>query len=243
MAAALVLPLVHHVTASVSVPKTATIKFVIDIAKGRRAVSPLIYGINADKSVGSAAAFNAELTEARPGLIRLGGNRWTAYNWENNDSNAGSDYEYENDDYLTASSRPAAAVVPTVKAAEAEGATALVTIPIAGYVSADRNPPGPVQNSGADYLSKRFRIDEPIDPSPLTLTPDKKDKYVYQDQFVYVLTTRSRTSPSCSPSTTSRTSGTRRIQRSTAGRRPTPSCCRRTSSTPLPSRASARTRW
>jgi hypothetical protein len=187
MAAALVLPLVHHVTASVSVPKTATIKFVIDIAKGRRAVSPLIYGINADKSVGSAAAFNAELTEARPGLIRLGGNRWTAYNWENNDSNAGSDYEYENDDYLTASSRPAAAVVPTVKAAEAEGATALVTIPIAGYVSADRNPPGPVQNSGADYLSKRFRIDEPIDPSPLTLTPDKKDKYVYQDQFVYVL--------------------------------------------------------
>ncbi|MGO9559036.1 MAG: glycoside hydrolase family 44 protein [Acidimicrobiales bacterium] len=186
LAAALVVPLLGAATAR-SGPKTATVNFVIDTAKGQRAISPLIYGINADKSVGSAAAFNAVMAETRPGLVRTGGNRWTAYNWENNDSNAGSDYEFENDDYLTPSTKPAAAVVPTVKAAEAEGATALVTVPIAGYVSADRNPPGSVENSGPDYLSTRFRIDEPDEPGGPTLTPNLKDKYVYQDQFVYVL--------------------------------------------------------
>ena len=39
-------------------------------------------------------------TGAPPQLTfdRDGGNRWTAYNWETNASNAGSDYLYENDD-------------------------------------------------------------------------------------------------------------------------------------------------
>ena len=34
-------------------------------------------------------------------INRLGGNRWTAYNWENNASNAGSDYNHQSDNYLT----------------------------------------------------------------------------------------------------------------------------------------------
>jgi hypothetical protein len=187
IAAILMVPLLGAATTARSGPKTATVTFVINTSKGLRAISPLIYGVNADKSVGSVSSFNTMVAETRPGLIRMGGNRWTAYNWENNDSNAGSDYEYENDDFLTASTKPAAAVVPTVKAAETEGATALVTVPIAGYVSADRNPPGNVENSGPDYLSTRFRIDEPTEPGGPTLTPNLKDKYVYQDQFVYVL--------------------------------------------------------
>jgi len=63
----------------------------------------------------------------------------------------------------------------------------LITIPIAGYVSADRDPPGPVMNSGRDYLQTRFKIDRPLDPNALTLTPDLSSKYVYQDQFVHFL--------------------------------------------------------
>jgi len=30
-------------------------------------------------------------------LGRLGGNRWTAYNWETNASNAGADFQHQND--------------------------------------------------------------------------------------------------------------------------------------------------
>ena len=55
------------------------------------AISPYIYGTN----------FYSGNTGAPPLLTfdRDGGNRWTAYNWETNASNAGSDYLYENDDY------------------------------------------------------------------------------------------------------------------------------------------------
>jgi hypothetical protein len=117
----------------------------------------------------------------------MGGNRWTAYNWENNDSNAGSDYEYQNDDYLSASTSPGAAVLPTIEAAEKAGIPVLLTIPIAGYVSADRDPPGPVRNSGADYLKTRFKVDEPTGPHPLTTIPNGTLPDVYQDQYVYWL--------------------------------------------------------
>jgi hypothetical protein len=170
---------------SVAAPQGVT--FDINPLEGHLTISPLIYGMNLDETV-SPAQFASAMAEARPGMIRMGGNRWTAYNWENNDSNAGSDYEYENDDFLSASSAPAAAVLPTIRAAEKAGIPVLLTVPIAGYVSADRDPPGPVQNSGPNYLQERFRKDEPTDPAPLTTAPDLKSDYVYQDQFVYFLT-------------------------------------------------------
>jgi len=52
-------------------------------------ISPYIYGIN----------FYSGVTGPPSNLTfdRAGGNRWTAYNWETNASNAGSDYLYEND--------------------------------------------------------------------------------------------------------------------------------------------------
>ncbi|MFZ0172405.1 MAG: glycoside hydrolase family 44 protein [Acidimicrobiales bacterium] len=164
----------------------STVTFVINTAAGHRAISPLIYGINLDKTV-DPSQFAAVMAEARPGMIRMGGNRWTAYNWENNDSNAGSDYEYENDDFLSSSTKPGAAVLATVLAAEKAHIPILLTIPIAGYVSADREPPGPVQDSGPNYLKTRFKIDEPRDPRRLTTTPDTHVDFVYQNQFVYWL--------------------------------------------------------
>jgi hypothetical protein len=164
---------------------TPAVTMTIDVATGHRAISPLIYGINGDKSVDSG--FAADLAETHAGLVRLGGNRWTAYNWVNNASNAGSDYQYENDDYLTPSTVPGAAVLPTVQAAAAAGAAAIVTVPINGYVSADESPPGPVQNSGPNYLQTRFKVEVPTDPNPLTTTPDPNAPQVYENQFVYWL--------------------------------------------------------
>jgi hypothetical protein len=166
---------------------SATVTFDIDTNVRQRAVSPLIYGVNLDKTV-DPAQFAEVMAEARPGMVRMGGDRWTAYNWENNDSNAGSDYEYENDDYLSASTSPGAAVLPTIEAAEKAGIPVLLTIPIAGYVSADRDPPGPVRSSGPDYLKTRFKVDEPTAPGPLTATPNEALPDVYQDQYVYWLT-------------------------------------------------------
>ena len=72
-------------------------------------------------------------------LARLGGNRWTAYNWETNASNAGADYRHQNDDYLGGGDVPGEAVRPHVAAAHAAGASMVVTVPMAGYVSADKS--------------------------------------------------------------------------------------------------------
>jgi hypothetical protein len=164
----------------------AKVTFVINTDVRQLAISPFIYGMNLDKTV-DPAQFAEVMAEARPGLVRMGGNRWTAYNWENNDSNAGSDYEYQNDDYLSASTSPGAAVLPTIEAAEKAGVPVLLTIPVAGYVSADRDPPGSVRSSGPEYLKTRFKVDEPTAPRPLTATPNEALPDVYQDQYVYWL--------------------------------------------------------
>ena len=189
-------------------------RFVIETKLVLGSISPLIYGINADDMPGSN--FSSVVAETKPGLIRLGGNRWTAYNWENNASNAGSDYYFENDDYLSESKAPGAAVEPTVLAAEKAGAAALVTIPIVGYVAGDETG-GDVFNT-PDFLKLKFKMNRPTDPGKLTTRPDLSSDYVYQDQFVYWLKKAAPGPTSCSRSTTSRISGTRRTRRFTPGR-------------------------
>jgi len=62
-------------------------------------ISPWIYGLNFYTGVTGAPS--------RLTVDRAGGNRWTAYNWETNASNAGSDYFYQNDNYLSAWYHPA----------------------------------------------------------------------------------------------------------------------------------------
>src|SRR3954470_14649697 len=114
------------------------VHFAIDATANVRSISRYIYGIN--QSI-AGAWNNATFT-------RSGGNRMTAYNWENNASNAGSDWFFENDNYLSASNTPGAAIAPMLANASARNAGALVTIPMAGYVSADKNGDGDVRYTG-----------------------------------------------------------------------------------------------
>ena len=97
-----------------------------------------IYGTN---------QFNGSTAPVNLGLQRLGGNRWTGYNWETNYSNAGSDYIHNNDLYLTDGQvlPPGGAITPALQAAATQGNALLVTVPMAGYVSADAS--GPVSAS------------------------------------------------------------------------------------------------
>ncbi|HUZ27953.1 MAG TPA: glycoside hydrolase family 44 protein [Solirubrobacteraceae bacterium] len=187
VAAALILAL----TASSGADGSASVTFTIDPSAGRQTISPLIYGINGD-ATSSGSSFSADAPATAPTVVRLGGNRWTAYNWTNGYSNAGADYCYENDNYLDGSASPGGAVQGTVEADTAAGRTTVLTIPITGYVSADanQNPPSPssnvdsgcpqdVRNSGSSYLSTRFA---PMQPSgPVTDVPSGST--VYANQF------------------------------------------------------------
>jgi len=137
-------------------------------------ISPLIYGTAQPDS----------LSQNRYTLLRSGGNRLTAYNWETNASNAGSDYHFQNDGYLSASNTPGDALQSTLMGAKSLGGTALLTIPIVDYVAADKNEDGDVRNSGADYLQTRFKQNRATKGSDLSTTPDPTDDYVNQDEFV-----------------------------------------------------------
>ncbi len=151
------------------------ITFTLDLAGAGTPISPLIYGVN-------SISVDDEQT-ARPSLLRFGGNRWTAYNWETNASNAGTDWFNQNDGYLGESDVPGQSVKDNIDAAFDAGAAALVTMPIQGYVAADKNGGGDV-NQTPDYLNARFRQNLPAKGSALSLTPETNDEAVYQDEFL-----------------------------------------------------------
>jgi fibronectin type 3 domain-containing protein len=143
-------------------------------------ISPWIYGIN----------FYSGVTGAPPQLTfdRAGGNRWTAYNWETNASNAGSDYLYENDDYLSSSTVPAEAVRSFIAGDQANGLASLMTVQLQGLVAGDEN--GPVSVSNPPDLT-RFKqvVDKKstISSAPFTITPPTTDANVYMDEFAWAL--------------------------------------------------------
>ena len=146
-------------------PGPASIRFDIDVSLDQHAISPLIYGLNSNDA--------ATVASTRTTAIRMGGNRWTAYNWENNASNAGSDWCFQNDGLLSASSTPGAAVKPTITQAKNAGATAIVTVPIVDYVAADKNGGCDVRNSGPNYLQTRFKQNKSTKPHRALAHPER----------------------------------------------------------------------
>lgn len=152
----------------------SSVTFTIDTGASRHPISPYVYGANQVSWSGRSRGLK---------LTRLGGNRWTAYNWETNASNAGADYQNQNDNFLGGGEIPGEAVRPYVAAAHAAGASMIVTVPIAGYVSADKSPGGDV-NRTPDYLAARFLESRPAKGRGLAYPPDTGDGVVYQDEFV-----------------------------------------------------------
>jgi hypothetical protein len=178
------------ITSTLSIPyvtsNAANLKFnvSIDTTKDKTPISQLIYGGNWD--------FNdASLTSKR-----LGGNRMTGYNWENNFSNAGSDWQHSSDTYLLSNgnvpkdqwSEPASVITTFHEQNQSQGIPySLVTLQAAGYVSADSK--GTVSEAetapSARWKEVKFNKD-----SALSLTPDTTDDYVYMDELFNFLTNK-----------------------------------------------------
>lgn len=161
------------------VADAADVIFTVQADRDVRPISPLIYGINKMR----------DLARSQRGatLVRMGGNRLSTYNWENNASNAGADYHHQNDGYLVLGvpdgDAPAEAVrVLTGRALKANAAM-MVTIPICGYVAADKDGGGDV-NRTPSYLQARFKRVVARKGAPFSASPDLGDDAVYQDEFV-----------------------------------------------------------
>jgi len=167
-----------EVNASPTAPALPDVTITIDPTK-TKPISPWIYGTN----------FYSGNTTPQPHftLDRAGGNRWTAYNWETNASNAGSDYFYQNDSYLSSSNVPAEAVRSFIAGDQGAGLASLVTFQLQGYVSADES--GPVARPFPNLSRFKQVIEKKStkDATPFTTNPPTTDPYVYMDEFAWAL--------------------------------------------------------
>jgi PKD repeat protein len=165
-----------------SLPKvTSKVVYVrVNTKEDRKPISPYIYGSNQN--------LNAELKSRR-----FGGNRTTGYNWENNFSNAGSDWMHSSDTYLCQDAgvlqdqwnEPGAVVSTFHEKAIAGGSDySLVTLQAAGYVSADGDGTVKEEEIAPSSRWKEVAFEK---GAPFSLTPDTTDDYVYMDEFVNLL--------------------------------------------------------
>lgn len=149
-------------------------------------ISAWIYGTN----------FYSGNTSPQPNFTfdRAGGNRWTAYNWINNGSNAGSDYFYENDNYLCNgscnASVPAEAVRTFIAGDHTAGLASLVTLQLQGYVSVDTTTVQvPMPFPDLTYFRPVVSKKSAASAAPFTVTPPPAttDNNVYMDEFAWTL--------------------------------------------------------
>ncbi len=162
-------------------PTTPTVTITVD-ATNTHTISPWIYGMNFYQN---SAASIRNLT-----INRMGGNRWTAYNWENNASNSGSDWgPYSNDSHLGGGDTPAEAVRGVIGTDRTRGNASIFTVQMQGYVSADKS--GLVTLNYPSHLAARFKqvvFKKPIAAAgAFTTTPSTTDASVYMDEFVWAM--------------------------------------------------------
>lgn len=146
-----------------------------------RKISPYIYGVNTGVDLNAVSAKS----------IRLGGNRMSAYNWENNVSNAGSDYYNTSDMYMIADIPDEFKRVPggpalalSNQACEHNIPYTLLTLQMLGYVTSSKRGRVTEENAAPSeyWVEVKNRKN-----GEFTLEPDKKDGAVYTDEYLNYL--------------------------------------------------------
>ena len=155
-----------------------TVSVVVDTSIRHR-ISPYIYGIN----------FGTQIDDVPTALTldRWGGNRSTAYNWETNASNAGSDYQYQNDN-AGGRKEAGADVAAWIAKDQKIGMASIVTVQMQGLVAGDANGPVSIASPpDKTRFKKVFYEKKVVTNEPFTLAPSISDDYVYMDEFVWAL--------------------------------------------------------
>jgi hypothetical protein len=162
---------------------TFDVYFSVDSAKDKAPISPYIYGTNDDLT-------GTENFTAR----RIGGNRMTTYNWENNASNAGDDWHHSSDNYIPwyygeipwggNMDEPGIGISGFHQKSLNQNAYTLATLQTSGYVAADKN--GNVTEYEKAPSSRWVKV-MPSKNAPFSLIPDLTDNAVYMDEFVNYL--------------------------------------------------------
>jgi len=167
-----------------SKPAVTSADVTITITPGTtHAIWPWIYGIN---------FYGGNNVAPNLTLDRAGGNRWTAYNWENNASNAGSDFHYQSDNFLCNGACnetvPVEAVRTFIAADHTAGLASVITVQLQGLVSADKSGPVSIANP-PDMTRFKTVVDKKssVDATAFTTNPPPTDDNIYMDEFLWVL--------------------------------------------------------
>ena len=168
-------------TASAFADNGGTVDITVDLSGEKKSISPYIFGINEELMGG----------DVMPTAIRAGGNRSSAYNWETNASNAGSDRDNMSDNYFQQTMSQELWDVPGAmsinlkqRCEEKNNAYPMTTLQLAGYVSADMD--GTVSKE-QKAPSDRWDKVELVKGTDLSETPDLNDGTVYMDEYVNYL--------------------------------------------------------
>jgi hypothetical protein len=173
----LVAVVVLTVFSASSVQAAINVTYTVNTDANKTPISKYIYGSNWGN--------NTNYT-----IQRTGGNRCTAYNWENNWSNAGSDWYFENDQMFDPNETPGEGITMAIDKYNSLGQESIITLQLAGYVSAPifamnlNNYPAPSQY----FIPVQFAKGAPFCSPPGN--PNKNDGVVYMDEFVNFLVSR-----------------------------------------------------
>lgn len=185
----------------------AQINFTVYANGVSKYISPYIYGVNSNGSVAatiippgltSDSVCRLNETEANISARRLGGDRMTPYNWENNISTQGSygtASDNENDDYLpylfgvnscTGTNHNSPCIPNLINKRFLEGslmtnAYSLLTLPMIGYVANNITAPNPAATAPSVNFNQ-IVFNKPGAPATWLLSPSLVDGKVYVDE-------------------------------------------------------------
>lgn len=162
------------------------ISITVDPGNTLRPISPYIYGLNS----------GVDLNTVTAGSFRLGGNRMSCYNWENNMSNAGSDWYNSADMHMVQDvvdeelrQTPGGAALNAAMVTSAHNVPyKLLTLQMLGYVSSstfkkldmiEDDCTAPNTEYWYEVVNRK--------PGELLMEPDKKDNVVYTDEYLNYL--------------------------------------------------------
>lgn len=188
-------------TTTTCAPVASSVAIQINTTTGRKAISPLIYGLNPYHYHASLTGMS--VNEANTGVtsLRFGGDAVSTYNWEKNTNtswNSSCCATYSSNDnnrFLAYASgqlsaqfgSKAGAPLKLISDANSLSAYSLIQISAAQYVAKDDL--GCIRGINCGAPATTGRLDEVSiqSPSALTTTPDLTDNFVYADEEVNYL--------------------------------------------------------
>lgn len=165
-------------------PVFAQAVFEINPDSAKQYISPAIYGVNTvPLSKDNVTTF---LPAANLKAERIGGNRLSAYNWENNYSNAGSDWIHNSDDHLMnnpvkTAAGPGGTMTTFMDRCKNLSEYATIQLPLGGYVVADNGGSVTEAQVAPSARWKKVLFQK---GSAFTTSPLASDENVYIDEFV-----------------------------------------------------------